>query len=245
MPIHPLPISSSERSAPLRVVLFGARGRMGAAIAKALDGDRAMVLHASLGRGDALPSEGDVVVDFSSPEGSKSALAASKRLFAPLLVGTTGLPAGVVESLRAHATEVPVMVASNTSLGVALLDGMLDQAAGMLGSEWHVELEEWHHAAKRDVPSGTALQLARTAREGGASLSDGAIVAHREGTMVGTHEIRLIGPCETLTLRHEARDRMLFARGAITLARWLCNRPAGWYTVRDWLAHRVGAAGTP
>jgi len=245
MPTHPLPTSNSERSAPLRVVLFGARGRMGAAIVKAVQGDRAVVVHAALGRGDALPAEGDVVVDFSSPEGSKSALAASKRLSAPLLVGTTGLPAETVEALRAHADAVPVMVASNTSLGVALLDGMVDRAARILGSDWRVELEEWHHAAKRDAPSGTALQLARTAREGGARLSDVDIVAHREGTVVGTHEIRLVGPFETLSLRHEARDRMLFAHGSITLATWLSNRPAGWYTVRDWLAHRVGAAGAP
>jgi len=245
MPTHPLPTSSSERTAPLRAVLFGARGRMGAAIVKALQGDRAMVLHASLGRGDAPPMEGDVVLDFSSPEGSKSALAASKRLSAPLLVGTTGLPADAVEAMRAHAAVVPVMVSSNTSLGVALLDGMVDRAARVVGSDWRVELEEWHHAAKRDAPSGTALHLARTARQGGATLPDSDIVAHREGTVVGRHEIRLIGPFETLCLSHEARDRALFAHGAITLARWLCNRPAGWYTVRDWLAHRVGAAGTP
>ena len=245
MPTHPLPTSSSERSAPLRMVLFGAHGRMGAAIVKAVKGDRAVVMHAPLGRGDAPPIHGDVVVDFSSPEGSKSALAASKRLSAPLLVGTTGLPAETVEALRAHAAVVPVLVASNTSLGVALLDGMLHRAARVLGSDWRVELEEWHHAAKRDAPSGTALQLARTAREGGATLPDGSIVAHREGTVIGRHEIRLIGPFETLSLRHEARDRALFAHGAITLATWLCNRPAGWYTVRDWLAHRLGAAGAP
>jgi 4-hydroxy-tetrahydrodipicolinate reductase len=245
MSAHPLPTSTSERTTPLRLVLFGARGRMGAAIIKAVEVDHAMMLHASLGRGDAPPMEGDVVMDFSSPEGSKSALAASKRLSAPLLVGTTGLSADTMEAMRAHAAVVPVMVSSNTSLGVALLDGMVDRAARVLGSDWRVELEEWHHAAKRDAPSGTALQLARTARQGGATLPDRDIVAHREGMVVGTHEIRLIGPFETLSLRHEARDRTLFAHGAVTLATWLCNRPAGWYTLRDWLAHRVGSAGAP
>lgn len=230
---------SQHRPDIARVVVFGARGRMGRALIEALDRSDRATLAAGVGRGDAMPATGDLVIDFSSDEGAKSALAASERLSAPLLVGTTALSAGTLESLLAASRTVPVMVASNASLGVAVMHRMVALAIRALGPAWRVELCETHHVRKKDSPSGTALALAQTIREAGGMIAHDDIRSVREGDVVGHHRIELHGPGETIVLEHAAGDRALFARGALELGLWLRSRPAGLHTVQAWLDDRL------
>jgi 4-hydroxy-tetrahydrodipicolinate reductase len=185
-----------------------------------------------------------VVIDFSSPEGSKRALEAAKAVSAALLVGTTGLPEALRKELEAASTTIPVMVASNTSLGVAVMHRMVDLAVRGLGAGWKVELEEIHHTRKADAPSGTALALAATVRSSGGTLPAERIVSIREGDVVGRHCIEFHGPGERLVLEHEAMDRALFARGALVLAAWLRRQSAGMHSVQAWLQARLDAGGT-
>lgn len=221
------------------VVIVGAQGRMGRALIEAIGAHDSCCVAAQIDRGDALPDVGDLVIDFSSDEGSKVALAASERRSAPLLVGTTALCSGTMEALRTHARRVPVMVASNASLGVAAMHRMVELALQALGPAWKIRLTETHHTRKLDAPSGTAIALAETVRRAGGDLPVEAIRSIREGDVVGHHVLELVGPGETLTLSHEAHDRSLFARGALTLALWLRTQPAGIHTVQAWLDQRI------
>lgn len=186
-----------------------------------------------------MPADGDLVIDFSSDEGAKSALAASERLSAPLFVGTTALGEDTVEALRRASTRRPIMVASNASLGVAVVHRMLDLAMRALGPAWRVKISEVHHVRKKDAPSGTALALAETIRDAGGMIDRGDIRSRREGEVVGHHRIELHGPGETIVLEHAAGDRSLFARGALELGLWLRSRGPGLHTVQAWLDDRL------
>ena len=238
--------SSSEPpvNANASVVVIGARGRMGQALLRAIEADARCTLAAAIDRGDAPPETGDLVIDFSSDEGVKSALAASERLSAPLLVGTTALSEASMLALRQASARRPVMVTSNASVGVAVMHRMVDMAVRALGPGWQVRLSETHHTRKLDAPSGTALALAQTIAAAGGTIRREDIRSRREGDVVGHHRIELVGSGETLVLEHEAHDRALFARGALELGLWLRGAGAGWHTTQDWLESSLkGACG--
>jgi len=229
-------IKSSE---PAHVVIVGARGRMGRAVITAIQNSDACDVAATIDRGDPMPDAGDLVIDFSSDEGSKTALATSERRSAPLFVGTTALSDGTMRALHDHARKFPVMVTSNASIGVAVLHRMAALATSSLGPEWKVHLTEMHHVRKLDAPSGTALALADTVRDAGGALPRETIRSIREGDIVGRHVLTFEGHGETIRLEHEAHDRALFARGALTLALWLRMQPPGMHTVHAWLEERL------
>lgn len=175
----------------------------------------------------------DVVIDFSSMEGAGTAMELARNSRAALLVGTTGLPAAVVEMLRTSAGERAVLVAPNTSLGVTALSRLVQEAAKIFLHEFDCSIVEAHHSAKKDAPSGTALRLAEAARSGGARLENDQVVAIRGGDVVGEHTVRFAGPGEYIELTHRATSRDLFARGALRAAQWLSGRAPGWYTMED------------
>ncbi len=197
--------------------------------------------------------EADVVIDFSSPElfgrlveGQGDALAGKA-----LVVGTTGLGAEGERALDEAARRTAVLPAANFSIGVNLLLALAERAAAVLGDGYDAEVVEAHHRRKADAPSGTALALGEAlARGRGVALADvradgrsgtsgerprGEIGFHsvRGGDIVGEHRVMLIGEREQVELGHVARDRALFAEGALRAARWLAGKPAGRYTMRD------------
>lgn len=191
--------------------------------------------------------DGDVVVDFSQPDGVATAIelaracdrgcAARGRGRAALLVGTTGLPTGVMERLRDEARHRAVLVASNTSLGVAALAEVAARAAKLLGPGYRCSIVEAHHAAKKDAPSGTAKSLSEVIRAAGGELPGDQVVSIRGGDVIGEHTIRFAGQGEYVELTHRATTRDLFARGAIRAAAWLAGKgpaPGGrLWTMRD------------
>ncbi|MGQ0629379.1 MAG: 4-hydroxy-tetrahydrodipicolinate reductase [Phycisphaerales bacterium] len=174
-----------------------------------------------------------VVIDFSSPAGASAALSIAREARAALLVGTTGLDEIIVEKLREASRERAVLLAPNTSRGVAVCADAVRRIATLLGPAYACAIVEAHHDQKKDAPSGTAKRLASAAREGGARLSDGQILALRGGDVIGEHTIRFAGPGEYIEITHRATTRDLFALGAIGAARWLCAQPPGWYTIED------------
>jgi len=194
----------------------------------------------------------DVAIDFSQPQATRANIAACRAARKPLLLGTTGFAAEVTEAeLDAAAHDIPLLIAPNTSLGVALLMDLVRRAARALPVEFDIEVLEAHHRMKRDAPSGTALALARAAGEGrgqaapqapaGSSASragprrQGEIgfAVVRGGDIVGDHTVLFAGPGEELRLSHRATDRAIFARGALRAALWLPGRPPGRYGMSD------------
>lgn len=193
---------------------------------------------------------GDILIDFSAPDGLRSSLDQAISAAIPLLVGTTGL-IEEHEALIADAAKIiPILSAPNTSLGVALLTDLVERAAKVLGPDkWDVEILEAHHRHKTDAPSGTALHLGSAVERGrnmdakeelgrcgtGLSRESGSIgySAVRGGTVAGDHDVMFLGPEERLILSHRAESRAIFARGALAAARFLAGKPAGTYTMRD------------
>jgi 4-hydroxy-tetrahydrodipicolinate reductase len=225
---------------PTRISLFAPNGRMGKAIAAAVAEDPGFAID---------QDHGDVLVDFSAPDGLQSSLDRALTGGIPILVGTTGLDQRAGERIAEAAEQVAVLRAANTSLGIALLTQLVERAARVLGPDWDVEVLEMHHRGKADAPSGTALLLGAAAARGrgteleaemgrsgtGLKRQEGAIgfASLRGGTVAGEHEVIFAGPNERIVLSHIAENRMIFARGALAAARFLVGKPAGLYSMRD------------
>ncbi len=178
----------------------------------------------------------DCVLACPLPEGVPAALALALRLHTPLLVATTGLPAATTDALRAAATTIPVLVAPNTSLGIAVLTDLATRAARALGPGYTASIVEAHHDQKKDAPSGTARRLALAVEAGGGDVSPDHLLSLRSGDVVGEHTLRFAGPGEYLELTHRATTRDLFAQGALRAALWLRGKAPGWHAFTDTLA---------
>lgn len=246
-------------SAPLHLGLAGARGRMGRAVSVVLDGRSDVVVAARFDR-DARPDLGccDVVIDFTSAEASTALARHAAAQGAPaLVIGSTGFSSEQEDAVALAAERVAIVKAGNFSLGVNVLIGLVELAAARLDADaWDAEIVEAHHRRKLDAPSGTALMLGEAAARGrGVALSavrealrDGTGGARRPGAVgfsavraggiVGEHQVMFAAEDEILTFSHSARDRTLFARGAVAAAVWIRGRPPGLYDMQDVLGFR-------
>jgi 4-hydroxy-tetrahydrodipicolinate reductase len=191
----------------------------------------------------------DVLIDFSTPAGTKNALAVCLPRRIPLVVATTGHTPAEQQEIESAAHQIAVLMAPNMSLAVNILFALVKQAATLLaGKDFDVEIVERHHRFKKDAPSGTALEFARLVqvamkqtdvRHGREGLlgerPHGEIGVHalRVGDNVGEHTIIFSTLGETLELVHKGHTRDSYARGALTAARFLAGRPAGRYTMND------------
>jgi 4-hydroxy-tetrahydrodipicolinate reductase len=231
----------------LRILLVG-YGKMGQAIARLAPEYGAEVAgivdphsadhHRALD--DPEWNSADVAIDFTTPEavrGNVSALARSGR---NIVLGTTGWQQHEAE-LRKVVSDagVGIVAAPNFSTGVLLFEAVVARAAALFATqpEFGAWVHELHHAMKKDAPSGTALKLKQTMEAAGYPRPID-VAANRVGFVPGTHTIGFDGPSESITLTHMARDRAVFARGALTAARWLHGR-RGWYDMQDVLGLRA------
>jgi 4-hydroxy-tetrahydrodipicolinate reductase len=224
----------------INVAVHGAQGRMGTHVCECVAADARFALAAAIGRENAVSSDDltqvpcDVIIDFSTPEGAVQAAHLARARGIALVVGTTGLSAqnfGVMDDV---ARSVPVMIAPNTSLGVAVLTHLVCEAARLLPASFDVDLVDAHHARKRDAPSGTALRLIeRMQADAGVEIPAARVHCMRRGDVVGEHTIFFSGPGESLQISHAAIDRSLFARGALQAAEWLYRQPPGRYSIEQ------------
>jgi 4-hydroxy-tetrahydrodipicolinate reductase len=234
-----------------RIGIIGSEGRMGHALARAIEAAGHECAGGVDRGGDVagLADASGVLLDFSAPAALEANLHAAVGAGIPILIGTTGLDERHCAAIDSAAGAIPVLQTGNTSLGVTLLAHLVREAASKLGPEWDIEVLEMHHRMKVDAPSGTALLLGEAAAEGRrielAAHSErgrdgqtgrraaGAIgfASLRGGTVAGEHSVILAGEQERLVLSHSAEDRMIFARGAVRGAAWLIGQPAGRYTM--------------
>ena len=221
----------------IRVAIAGT-GRMGQAIAASLAKQDDMELVGLWGREDDLASlveAADVVIDFSLPDGTEQVLAAVERLGKPLVCGVSGLSDEQMAALDHVAASVPVVYDRNMSLGVAVLEHSVREAARSLGADFAVEIAEVHHVHKKDAPSGTALKLGEAVAEARGEQGTGSVKfqSERRGEVPGDHDVVMRSPTETLTFGHSVTTRQVFADGAIRAARWVVGKPAGRFLMRD------------
>ncbi len=205
--------SSSTKKASISLV--GASGKMGQALHELIDGDPEV---------EYLESGGDVLIDFSSPEGTRAAIAQNK----PLVCGTTGLSKEVILELEELSKRVPVLYSPNFSIGMNLLFEFLEMMGEKLKKFSTIEIEETHHTEKKDSPSGTALKLAELIRVDPTEIS-----AKRVGDVFGIHQLQFLFDDETLSISHEAHSRKAFAQGALVAAKFILKKPARIYSFRE------------
>ena len=187
----------------------------------------------------------DMVIDFSHHSLTSALIAYCVASNTPVIVCTTGHTEAEKDCILQAAQHIPVFFSANMSLGVALLCELAKKAAAAF-PDADIEIVETHHNRKLDAPSGTALMIAdaiRTVREKARFIlgrsgqqkrdkDDIGIHAIRMGNIVGTHEVIIGTDAQTITLKHEAHDRAMFAEGALAAAAFLEGKPAGLYNMQ-------------
>lgn len=199
---------------------------------------------------ETVVKQADVVVDFSTPEGTAEVLGACLRHKKPLVTGTTGLDSDQRVKLTEAARGIAIVQAANFSIGINVLARLVELTADTLKDAADVEIVEIHHRMKKDAPSGTALFLAQKiadrrkripkpafkfGRHGTGLHREKEIGIHslRGGQVVGEHRISFLGENENIVLTHQALNRGIFAGGALRAARWVIGQPPGLYGMND------------
>jgi 4-hydroxy-tetrahydrodipicolinate reductase len=198
-----------------------------------------------------LIGEADVVVDFSLPDANQSILEATIAARKPLVCGVTGLDEGSMAAMQDASSRIPILYDRNMSIGIAVMQNLLRNAAASLGSDFTATVDEIHHRHKVDAPSGTALKLGETvarsrgqefaavyhydpdAALGKPAQTDIVFTVSRLGENPGEHTVTFANDMESLELRHKVANRQVFASGALRAARWLVSRQPGLYSIAD------------
>lgn len=236
----------------MRIIIHGASGRMGRELTKLIDeGYRGSQLSAAVERDlNEFDGEADIIIDFSNHAATESLVNYGVRRKLPLVIATTGHTEEELKLIKNAAGEIPIFMAANMSLGIALLVELAKKAAKMM-PEADIEIVEKHHNKKLDAPSGTALLLAKEiseVREGikynlgrsGHKLREQneiGIHAIRLSNIIGEHEVIIGTDSQTITLKHEVHSRALFAEGAVAAAEFLVKQKAGFYSMRDMIGN--------
>ena len=236
----------------MRAILCGANGAMGKLIGQIL-GDE-IVGRVSIDGENGVPKtfaelgqvQADVVIDFSHHSAISDVLAYGKAIGAAVVVGTTGHTEEEKAQIFAAAGEIPVFYSGNVSVGIAVLCRLAKQAVSFF-PDADIEIVEVHHTRKVDAPSGTAHMIFNAikevrpnayencgrAGEGKRTKDEIGISALRMGNVVGIHEVHIVTPTQSLTLKHEAITRGMLADGAVDAARFMLGKPKGLYNMEN------------
>ena len=236
----------------MRAVICGANGAMGKLICGILGSE--VVGRVSIDGENGVPKtfdqlgpvEADVVIDFSHHSAVSDVLHYARTIGAAAVIGTTGHTPEEKDLIFAAAKEIPIFYSGNMSLGIAVLCRLAKQAAAAF-PEADIEIVEVHHTRKVDAPSGTAHMLFNAIKEvrpnavencgrsgeGKRTKDEIGIHALRLGNVVGIHEVHIHTANQSLTLKHESGSRAMLADGAVSAARFMVGKPAGFYNMEN------------
>jgi 4-hydroxy-tetrahydrodipicolinate reductase len=253
----------------LRIVVAGAGGKMGRTLIEAVLADKSLQLAAALDAkgspavGSKLggvkvgsdiaraAAAGDVLIDFTRPEGTVAHLEACARLGKAIVIGTTGFPEPLRKAILQAGRRIPIAMSPNFAVGVNAVFKLAEVAAGILGDDYDVEIIEAHHRHKVDAPSGTALKLgeiiasslkrdlkkvAKHGREGDTGARPARQIgfhAIRGGDIVGEHTVIFAGTGERVEITIRSQSRLTYALGALRAAKFLRGKRAGLYDMND------------
>ncbi len=224
------------------VLIIGSSGRMGCEIKTLLEADKNLTYAAGVSLegisdkktksklSDIDTASIKVVIDFSSPEFSLKTAEWCAQSKLPLVCGTTGFTATNFKVLTGFSKRIPLLYASNMSVGVAVLRQALGALKGL--ADYDFQIVETHHAKKKDKPSGTAITL-QTELEKILKRKLPPTESIRGGGVFGVHTVYVMGAEETLEFTHSALSRAVFARGAVRAAKYLLKQKAGLYSIDD------------
>lgn len=243
----------------MKVLMNGALGKMGAQIWTLLENGKN---GAEIACGVDINADGsdprivkslsdfdgkaDVIIDFSNHACTAELMDYAVKTKTPCVVATTGQTVEELAMIDKAAESIAIFRSANMSIGVAVLADFARRAAALM-PDADIEIVEKHHNQKLDAPSGTALMLANEIKEAKTDATfvcgryghqkrdpkEIGIHALRMGGVIGEHEVILATPTETITLKHEAHTRALFADGALVAAEFLIGKPAGIYNMKD------------
>ena len=249
-----------------RIIMHGCNGKMGQTISRIVSEDTDATIVAGVDPFDGIQNtypvfkdikdcdvEADVVIDFSSAKAVDGLIDYCKEKSLGLVLCTTGLTPEQIQNAETLAKSIPVLRSANMSLGINLLEKLLEDATKVLAEAgFDIEIVEKHHNLKKDAPSGTALALADAVSKGLAEpyeyvydRSQRAIPrpkkemgfsAVRGGTIVGDHDVIFAGEDEVITFSHRAYSKAVFGKGAVSAAKFLQKAGAGLYTMSDVIA---------
>ena len=246
----------------VEVILHGCNGRMGQMLSGLIAEDEEMKVVAGIEPSgeakndypvyksfDELKETADVIIDFSTASAIDSLLSYCEKTHTPLVLCSTGLSEAQLDRGENLAKESAVLVSANMSLGINVLLKLLKSVTGTLyGNGFDIEIVEKHHNQKLDAPSGTALALADVMKDELDDISynldrskvrkkrernEIGISAVRGGTIVGEHEVIFAGTDEVIEIKHTAYSRAIFAKGAMSAAKFLSGKSAGKYSMSD------------
>jgi 4-hydroxy-tetrahydrodipicolinate reductase len=243
----------------LRLAIAGAGGRMGQMLVATATRTADVQLASALGRDSdvaAAFANADVLIDFTRPEATLKYLAACKKHRVKAVIGTTGFSAEQKQQIEAFAQHIAIVFAPNMSIGVNVSLQLVEAAAKSLGLDYDIEVFEAHHKMKVDAPSGTALALGEAAASArGQKLTDVAVYERhhvatprergsigfsvvRAGDIIGDHTVFFAGPGERIEIAHKSSSRATYAQGAMRAAKFLVDKKAGLFDMRDVLGLR-------
>lgn len=240
----------------LKVIVSGAKGRMGRTIARLIGESDDLVVSGEAEAGCPLESvikAGDVVIDFSVHNASAENASISAKYRKPIVVGTTGLSVEEEQLVKEAGKKIPIVYAPNMSVGVNLMWKLAGDATRVLNKNYQIDITEEHHIHKLDRPSGTAKEILNIVMDAGGFRRDEDLLIYeetapegmrrkvtlgsfRKGETVGNHTIRFTGQRESLEITHRAFTRDVFAEGALTAARWIVGKTPGLYDMSDVLS---------
>ena len=193
----------------------------------------------------------NLIIDFTIPQCTFQVLKIAYKLKKRVIIGTTGFTKKEESLIKKFSKKIPILKAGNMSLGINLLMYLTEIASSSLGTNFQSKVFEIHHKHKKDYPSGTALMLGKGIADGknknfynlignkylnkknfpySKKINFNSV---RKGEVIGEHEVKFSSGKEIITLNHEAFDRALYSEGALSAAKWLMNKKAGLYSMRD------------
>ena len=256
----------------MKIIINGACGRMGKVLFECANNQKIEIaarvdamkhgcdengkIYASLSEIESIKA--DALIDFSHHSATPDIVSFAKKTHIPCVIATTGHNESEISMLRELSKTVPVFVSSNMSLGVNIVIGLCRDAVRRLSGNCDIEIIEKHHRNKLDAPSGTALMIAkeiskemkgktdfvfdRTNRRCVRPDNEIGISSVRAGSIFGEHEIIISTEGETISIKHTAESRDLFASGALKAASFVCGRESGYYTMEDFLKSASSAS---
>ena len=227
---------------------------MGRAVMDAVAADKSLALASSFDVGDDAAkaiAAGDVLIDFTRPEGTLAHLEQCVKAGKAMVIGTTGFSESQKKTVADAARRIPIVLSPNFAVGVNAVFKLAETAAGILGDDFDIEIIEAHHRHKVDAPSGTALKLgeiiagklkrslakdAKHGREGDVGARPAREIgfhAIRGGDIVGEHTVVFAGIGERVEVTVRSQSRATYAMGALRAAKWLKGKPAGLYDMAN------------
>lgn len=237
----------------LKLLITGCKGRMGQAIIRAAEAQNVTV-GATIDMGESLADaleHADTVIDFTSHHFTDELLSTCLKLNKSIVIGTTGHTNEQLAAIKEASKTLPIVFASNFSVGVNTLFWLTRKATELLGPDFDLEVIEMHHRMKKDSPSGTARTLVEILADvrgleydkdcrhgrfgdvGARTPKEIGVHAIRGGDVVGDHTVVFANVGERVELTHKASSRDTFASGSVRAARWLLGKPAGLYDMQD------------